>query len=99
MSSSGDTPMAQLTLRELMKALGALGIAPSAAPLFASSAPIRRIGVALVGLGYYSTDLLAPALQLTQHYYLAGIVTGAPQKIPVWQKQYGLKDYNIYNYD
>jgi len=26
-----------------------------------------KIGVALVGLGYYSTDLLVPALQLTQH--------------------------------
>jgi glucose-fructose oxidoreductase len=26
-----------------------------------------KLGVALVGLGYYSTDLLAPALQLTKH--------------------------------
>ncbi|HCS64675.1 MAG TPA: glucose-fructose oxidoreductase [Cellvibrio sp.] len=91
--------MAQLTRRELIKALGALGIATSAGPLFASSAPNKRIGVALVGLGYYSRDLLAPALQLTHHCYLAGIVTGSPEKIPVWQKQYGLKDYNIYNYD
>lgn len=90
--------MAPLTRRKLIKALGALGIATSAGPLFASSAPNKRIGVALVGLGYYSRDLLAPALQLTQHCYLAGIVTGSPEKIPVWQKQYGLKDYNIYNY-
>ena len=88
--------MAQLNRRELIKALAALGIATSASPLFA--APKRRVGVALVGLGYYSRDLLAPALQLTQHCYLAGIVTGSPEKIPVWQAQYGLKDYNIYNY-
>ena len=27
--------------------------------------PKKKLGVALVGLGYYSTDLLAPALQLT----------------------------------
>src|SRR6187549_2871964 len=33
-----------------------------------------RLGIALVGLGYYSTDLLAPALQQTKHCYLAGIV-------------------------
>ena len=39
-----------------------------------------RLGVALVGLGYYSTDLLAPALQQTKHCYLAGIVTGTPSK-------------------
>ena len=37
--------------------------------------------------------------KLTQHCYLAGIVTGTPSKIPVWQKQYGIKDANVYNYD
>ena len=58
-----------------------------------------KIGVALVGLGYYSQDLLAPALQLTQHCELRGIVTGSPEKIPVWQAKYGIKDSNIYNYD
>ncbi len=59
----------------------------------------RRIGVALVGLGYYSGDILAPALQLTQHCYLAGIVTGSPAKIPEWQKQYGIPDKNVYSYE
>lgn len=59
----------------------------------------RKIGVALVGLGYYSRDLLAPALQLTQHCHLAGIVTGSPEKIPVWQKQYDIADRNVYSYD
>ena len=57
-----------------------------------------KLGVALVGLGYYSTDLLAPALQLTDHCELKGIVTGSPEKIPVWQKRYGIKDTNVYNY-
>ncbi|MEL6923688.1 MAG: Gfo/Idh/MocA family oxidoreductase [Bacteroidota bacterium] len=59
----------------------------------------KSIGVALVGLGYYSRDLLAPALQLTQHCHLAGIVTGSPDKIPVWQQRYDIKDANVYNYD
>ncbi len=58
-----------------------------------------RLGVALVGLGYYSTDLLAPALQLTQNCYLAGIVTGSPEKAERWKKQHNLPDKNIYNYD
>ena len=57
-----------------------------------------RLGVALVGLGYYSKDLLAPALQLTKNCYLAGIVTGTPSKIPVWQEQYNIPDKNVYNY-
>ena len=56
------------------------------------------IGVALVGLGYYSRDLLAPALQLTEHCRLTGIVTGSPDKIPIWQEKYRIKDGNVYNY-
>src|SRR5689334_9757293 len=58
-----------------------------------------RLGVALVGLGYYSTDLLAPALQLTKHCHLAGIVSGTPSKIETWKKQYKLPDKNCYSYD
>lgn len=58
----------------------------------------ERLGVALVGLGYYSTDLLAPALQLTKQCYLAGIVTGTPSKAERWKQMYKLVDKNIYNY-
>src|ERR1044071_7034307 len=57
-----------------------------------------RLGVALVGLGYYSTDLLAPALQQTKNCYLAGIVTGSPDKAETWKKKYNIPDKNIYNY-
>ena len=59
----------------------------------------RKIGVALVGLGRYSKYQLAPALQLTKHCELRGIVTGSPSKVPEWQAQYGIKDSNVYNYD
>jgi glucose-fructose oxidoreductase len=58
----------------------------------------EKLGVALVGLGYYSTDLLAPALQLTQKCYLAGIVTGTPSKAEKWKAQYKIPDKNISNY-
>lgn len=58
----------------------------------------EKLGIALVGLGYYSTDLLAPALQLTRNCELKGIVTGSPEKIPGWQKKYGIEDKNIYSY-
>ncbi len=59
----------------------------------------QRLGVALVGLGYYSTDLLAPALQLTEHCHLAGIVTGTPSKAELWKKKYNIPEKNIYNYN
>ena len=59
----------------------------------------RKLGVALVGLGYYSRDLLAPALELTEHCELRGIVTGTPSKIPVWQEKYNILDRNVYDYN
>ncbi len=58
----------------------------------------KKLGVALVGLGYYSTDLLAPALQLTSSCYLSGIVTGTPEKAEKWKRKYNIPDNNIYNY-
>ncbi len=58
----------------------------------------EKLGVALVGLGGYSTGRLAPGLQLTQHCELRGIVTGSPEKIPVWQERYGIPDRNVYSY-
>ena len=58
-----------------------------------------KLGIALVGLGGYAGGQLAPALQQTEHCYLAGIVTGTPSKIPVWKEKYNIPDKNIYNYD
>jgi glucose-fructose oxidoreductase len=58
----------------------------------------KKLGVALVGLGYYSTDLLAPALQETKLCRLAGIVTGTPEKAEKWKKQYNIPAKNVYNY-
>lgn len=58
-----------------------------------------KLGIALVGLGGYASGQLAPALQQTEHCYLAGIVTGTPSKIPVWKEKYNIPDKNIYSYD
>ncbi|WP_447729724.1 Gfo/Idh/MocA family protein [Pseudoxanthomonas suwonensis] len=102
-----------MTRRHLLAAMAAAGLgaalpAPAAGPRGASAAARdgaaagRRpdsIGVALVGLGYYATHLLAPGLQLTRNCHLAGIVTGSPEKIPQWQQQYGIADRNVYSYD
>lgn len=58
-----------------------------------------KMGIALLGLGGYASGQLAPALQVTKHCYLAGIVTGSPSKIPEWQEQYEIPDSNVYNYE
>lgn len=59
----------------------------------------EKLGVALVGLGNYSTNQLAPALQETEFCELRGIVTGSPEKIPKWKEKYGIKGQNVYNYE
>lgn len=102
-----------LTRRHLLAAMAGAGIgaalpaaaanARAASPAASGAGPATRrpdsIGVALAGLGYYASNLLAPGLQLTRNCHLAGIVTGSPEKVPAWQEKYGIADHNVYGYD
>jgi glucose-fructose oxidoreductase len=93
--------MNKISRRKIIKGLtlGGAAILYSPQSSLSAGSPVKdRLGVALVGLGYYSTDLLAPALQQTKDCYLAGIVTGTPSKAESWKKQYNIPDKNIYNY-
>jgi glucose-fructose oxidoreductase len=91
-----------ISRRELVKTLsvGSAALLLSPANILSACQPLQKrgLGVALVGLGYYSTDLLAPALQQTKHCHLAGIVTGSPEKAEAWKQKYNIPDKNIYNY-
>lgn len=59
----------------------------------------RKKGIALVGLGRYSTDELGPALRETRLCRLAGVVTGEADKGRRWAREYGFSENSIYNYD
>jgi len=65
----------------------------------AAEAPPRQLGVALVGLGGYSTGQLGPALRETAFCRLAGVVTGSPAKGAQWARDYGFSEKNVYGYD
>ena len=58
----------------------------------------KQLGIALLGLGKYSTEELAPALEKTTHCRLAGVVTGSDRKAKTWKEKYRLAESNIYNY-
>jgi glucose-fructose oxidoreductase len=90
--------MSAISRRRVIKTIAAGGgiLLFSPETMFASRKVKDKLGIALVGLGYYSTDLLAPALQQTKHCYLAGIVTGTPAKAEAWKKKYNIPDKNIY---
>src|SRR5690606_38952062 len=59
----------------------------------------KKLGVALVGLGSYATYQLTPALKQASNCYLAGIVTGTPEKAEKWKKEHSIPDANVYNYE
>ncbi len=59
----------------------------------------RKLGVALVGLGTYSSEELAPALKETSRCYFAGVVSGDAEKCQEWKEKHNLKDSNVYSYD
>lgn len=58
-----------------------------------------KLGIALLGLGGYAKGQIAPALQLTEHCYIAGLITGSPEKLPEWQRKYDIADEHCYTYD
>ena len=59
----------------------------------------RKLGVALLGLGRYSTGELGPALRETKLCSLVGVITGTPAKAEKWATDYNLDPKNIYNYE
>ena len=58
----------------------------------------KKLGIALVGIGYYSRSVLAPCLQHTQYARLAGIVTGSAADDRDFIEKYSIEEKNIYSY-
>ncbi len=65
----------------------------------AQAAPGKKLGIALCGLGGYAAGQLAPALRLTQHVELRGVITGSKEKGQKWAKDFGFPEQHIYSYD
>ena len=88
----------RIFIKNTLGSLAALSVSGYEFPSVLSMKKKESLGVALVGLGYYSTDLLAPALQLTKHCSLAGVVSGSPGKVKNWQQKYNIPEKNCYDY-
>jgi glucose-fructose oxidoreductase len=80
-----------------LSVVSALALAPRS--LRANEPGKKKLGVALVGLGGYSRGQLGPALKVTEHTRLAGVVTGSREKGLKWAAEYGFPEGNIYGYD
>jgi predicted dehydrogenase len=95
-----DTYNRRKFIRSASYGVAALALAPALNTLGSCYPDLQhnKLGIALVGLGGYSTGQLAPALQQTKDCYLAGIVTGTPEKAESWSSKYNIPKANIYNY-
>jgi glucose-fructose oxidoreductase len=82
-----------------LSAAAALVLAPRRVRALDTPPPTKKLGVALLGLGSYATDQLAPALQATEHCRLTGVVTGSRAKGEKWARKYGFPEKNIFAYD
>ena len=76
-----------------------LGFAQFAKAQLAPLNPPKKLGIALLGLGRYATNELAPAFKQTRLCQLTGVVSGHPEKAAQWAAQYNLPKKNLYNYD
>ena len=65
----------------------------------AAASSQKKLGMALLGLGNYSNTQLAPALQVTKNCRFAGIVSGHPEKLTRWAKNFSLPEKNCYSYE
>lgn len=91
-----QSPVSRRRFLGQVSAVTALAFAPR---LARAQEPARKLGVALVGLGRYSTGQLGPALRETKHCRLAGVVTGDPAKGAQWAKEYGFSEKAVYGYE
>lgn len=94
------------TRRSFLKTSGsglATILAASAAPTLLKGAhhgSQKKLGLAIIGLGGYATNNIAPEMKFTKNVRLVGVVTGNPDtKGKAWAKEYGFEENAIYTYD
>ncbi len=84
------------TRRSLMQfGAAAAGLAP--ASRLAASAPDRRLGYAIVGLGGYA-DVILPRFAECTHSRVAALVSGSPEKARRYAERYGVPQSGLYDY-
>ncbi|AZS20847.1 gfo/Idh/MocA family oxidoreductase [Caulobacter sp. FWC26] len=90
--------MDAISKRTFLGAGLATGVA--ALPLGAFAAePGRKLGYAILGLGYYATRIIMPRFAECEHSRLAALVSGTPEKLKTYGEQYGVPETHRYSYE
>jgi predicted dehydrogenase len=83
--------------RRNMLAGGMALMAAGATGAFAAE-PGRKVGYAIVGLGYYALKVILPQFANCSHSRVTALVSGDPAKARATAKIYGVPDHGIYDY-
>ncbi len=82
-------------------AAGLAATLPLTAPSLEARAaePGRKLGYAILGLGYYATKIIMPRFAECEHSKLVALVSGTPEKLKTFGEQYGIPESHRYSYE
>jgi predicted dehydrogenase len=80
-------------------AAGAMVATAPAAALAQAKAEGRKLGYAMLGLGYYATQIIMPRFAECEHSRLTALVSGTPDKLAKYGAQYGIPEKSRYSYE
>ncbi len=86
----------EIERRDILLSAAAM-VVGMAAP--ACAAPPRKLGYAIVGLGYYGLNVIIPQFAKCRHSRLAAVVSGDPAKAKRVAAEHGLTPDAVYSYD
>lgn len=77
-----------------------LAVGVTAGPLGAmAQGSDRKLGYAILGLGYYATQIIMPRFAECEHSRIAALVSGTPEKLKRFGDQYGVPESARYSYE
>ncbi|NIJ23029.1 Gfo/Idh/MocA family protein [Sphingomonas japonica] len=90
--------MSDTTRRTVLGGIGA-GLAVNLAGSAMARRPQdRKLGYAVVGLGYYATQQIMPKLAECRNSKLVALVSGTPEKLERYGREYGIPATHRYSY-
>lgn len=88
------------TRRDALIGIGAaagMALLPACSVLAQGDRP-KKLGYAIVGLGYYATQQIMPAFARCEHSRIAALVSGTPGKLAKYGAEYGVPETHRYSY-
>lgn len=86
-----------LSRRSVVLGIGGASISAAACGSMQSD-PKKKVGYAMVGLGYYATRIIMPEFANCSRSRLTALVSGTPEKLTRFGEEYGIPERSRYSY-